>query len=52
MNEENRWNVENWNALRGLPWDATETGAEAAEAVRVSVASGMTRRGNAGRGTW
>ena len=31
MNEESRWNVENGNALRGLPWDATETGAEASE---------------------
>ena len=30
MNEENRWSVEHWNALRGLPWDVTETGAEAA----------------------
>ena len=32
MNEENRWNAENWNALRGLLWNVTETGAEAAEA--------------------
>ena len=34
MNEENRWNVDSWNALRGLPWDVTERGAEAAEAVQ------------------
>ena len=34
LNEENRWNVENWNVLRGLPWYATETEAEAAEAVQ------------------
>ena len=27
MNEESRWNDDNWNALRGLPWDVTETGA-------------------------
>ena len=20
MNDENRWNVDSWNALRGLPW--------------------------------
>ena len=33
MNEETRWNVDNWNALRGLPWDVTETG-EAFEAVQ------------------
>ena len=26
MNEENRWNVEKGNALRGLSWDITETG--------------------------
>ena len=31
MNEESRWNVDNWNALRGLPWDVTEPGAEATE---------------------
>ena len=34
MNEESRWNVENWNALRGLPWDAIETEAEATEAIQ------------------
>ena len=34
MNEESRWNVDNWNALRGLPWDVTETGAEAKEAIQ------------------
>ena len=28
MNEESRCNVDTWNALRGLPWDETETGAE------------------------
>ena len=32
MNVENRWNVNSWNALRGLPWDVTERGADAAEA--------------------
>ena len=31
MNEESRWNVDNCNALRGLPWDVTEPGAEATE---------------------
>ena len=31
MNEESsRRNVDNWNALRGLPWDVTETGAPSA----------------------
>ena len=34
MNEENRWNVDSWNALRGLPWDVTERGAEATEAIQ------------------
>ena len=34
MNEESRWNVDNWNALRGLPWDVTETGAEATEVIQ------------------
>ena len=33
-NEESRWNVDNWNALRGLPWDVTETGADATEAIQ------------------
>ena len=33
MNEENRWNDDRWNALRGLLWDVTERGAEAAEAI-------------------
>ena len=28
MNEESRWNDDNLNALRGLPWDVTDTGAE------------------------
>ena len=27
---ENRWNVDSWSALRGLPWDVTERGADAA----------------------
>ena len=30
MNEESRRNVDNWNALRGLPWGVTETGAPSA----------------------
>ena len=34
MNEENRWTVDNWNALRGLPWDVTETEAEATVAIQ------------------
>ena len=34
MHEESRLNVENWNALRGLPWDVTETRAEATEAIQ------------------
>ena len=34
MNEESRWNVDNWNALRGLPWDVSQTGAEATEAIQ------------------
>ena len=34
MNEESRWNVENWNTLRGLPRDVTETEAEATEAIQ------------------
>ena len=33
MSEENRWNVDSWHALRGLPWYVTERGADAAEAV-------------------
>ena len=37
MNEENRWNVENWNALRGPLWDVIETGAEAASQERQDV---------------
>ena len=36
MNEDNRWNVENWNAFRGLPWDVTETEAEAIEAIQAA----------------
>ena len=32
-NEENRWTVDRWNALRGLPWDVTEREAEATEAI-------------------
>ena len=34
MNEENRWNVDSWNALRGLPWDVTATEAEATEVIQ------------------
>ena len=34
MNEESRWNVNSWNALRGFPWDAIERGADAAEAIQ------------------
>ena len=34
MNVANRWNVDSWNALRGLHWDVTERGAEAAEATQ------------------
>ena len=34
INEESRWNVDSWNALRGFPWDVTETGAEATEATQ------------------
>ena len=30
MNEESRWNVDSWNAPRGLPWDVTERGADTA----------------------
>ena len=33
MIEENRWNVNSWNALRGLRWDVTDRGADAAEAI-------------------
>ena len=34
MNIENRWNVDSWGALRGLLWDVTEKGTEAAEAIQ------------------
>ena len=34
MNEENRWNVDSWNALRCLPSDVTERGADATESVQ------------------
>ena len=34
MNEESRWNVDKWNALRGVPWDVTERGADIAEAIQ------------------
>ena len=33
-NEENRWTVDRWNALRGLPWDVTEREAETAETIQ------------------
>ena len=33
MHVENRRNVDSWDALRGLPWDVTERGADAAWAV-------------------
>ena len=39
MNEESRWNVDSWNALRGLPWNVTERGADAAEAIQASTSS-------------
>ena len=39
MNEENRWNVDSWNALRGLSRDVTERGADAAEAIQASTSS-------------
>ena len=28
------WNVDRWNAFRGLPWDVTERGSDAAEVIR------------------
>ena len=34
MIEESRWNVDSWTALRGLAWDVTERGADAAEAIQ------------------
>ena len=34
MNEESRWNVDKWNAPRGLPGDVTKTGAEATESIQ------------------
>ena len=34
MNEKSRWNIENWNSLRGLCRDVTETAAEATEAIQ------------------
>ena len=34
MNEKNRWNVDSWNGLCGVPWDVTERGAEAAGAIQ------------------
>ena len=33
MNDESRWDVDGWNALRGLPRDVTQGAAEAAEAI-------------------
>ena len=36
-NEKSRWNVEIWNALRGLPCDATETETEATQTVQVEL---------------
>ena len=39
MNEESRCNVDSWIALRGLFWNVTERGAEAAEAVRAPTSS-------------
>ena len=48
MNEESRWNVDNWNAVRGLPWDVTETEAEAAGAIqapRVDATSALRHKG-------
>ena len=32
-NVNNRWDVDSWNALCGLIWDVTESGADAAEAI-------------------
>ena len=34
MNVANRWNVDSWSPLGGLPWDVTERGADAAEAIQ------------------
>ena len=34
MNVENRWNVDAWGALRDLPWDVAERGANTAEAIQ------------------
>ena len=34
MNEESRWNVDNWNAHRGLHWNVTERRAEATESLQ------------------
>ena len=31
MNEESRWNVHSWNALRDLPWDVIERVIEVTE---------------------
>ena len=39
MSEESRWNVDSWNALRGLTQDVTERGADAAEAIQSSASS-------------
>ena len=34
MNVENRWNVDSWYALLGLPWDVTERRTNAAETLQ------------------
>ena len=34
MHVESRWNADCWNALRGLPWNVTETEAEAIKAIQ------------------
>ena len=34
MKEASRWNVDSWNALRGLPWDVTERQADAADGIQ------------------
>ena len=44
------WNVDSWNALRGLPWDVTERGSDAAEVIRATRPQhvGTTSRGQTG----
>ena len=34
MNEKSRWNVDSWNAFRGLLLDVTERGADTVEAIQ------------------